>query len=88
MPRTTKTLGFSVPSTVAREDHDEYQWILKLIADAQREQKENPRSPEELLAESKRLSRAGQRQAKKLGIETSDAEIVRWIHEQRAKRSA
>jgi len=48
----------------------------------------NPMSKEEVLEESRRLARSGQRQARKLGIRTTDADIVRLIHEQRASRRA
>ena len=49
--------------------------------------KKNPLTPKELAAEQKRLMKFGASQAKRLGIIT-DADIVRIIHESRARRSA
>ena len=62
------------------------QWVAELIAEAKREQKENPMSVPELLAESDRIARYGERQAKKLGIKGRD--IVGIIHKSRARRRA
>ena len=62
--------------------------VMKLIADTQREEAESPKSTKEILAESRRLARSGQRRAKKLGIDTSDASIVKLIHEFRANNDA
>lgn len=51
------------------------------------QKKENPTTTiEEDLAESKRLARYGARQAKKLGIDTSEEGINRIIREERDKR--
>ena len=62
--------------------------VMQLIADTQREEAESPKSTKEILAESRRLARSGQRRAKKLGIDTSDASIVKLIHEFRANNDA
>jgi hypothetical protein len=69
-------------------DVEEGRWVGQLIEEAQREQQENPLSKEEVLEESRRLARAGQRRSSKLGIRTTDADIVRLIHKQRASRRA
>ena len=74
----------------ARREKEQQELIStnNTIAEAQREARENPMSREEALAESRRLARYGATEAKKLGIKTSDKEIVRLIHEHRAKRNA
>ena len=71
-----------------QRDQEELRWVNQVITEAQREQQENPATKEELLAESRRLARYGASQAKKLGIKTTDAEIVRLIHKQRARHNA
>jgi hypothetical protein len=65
---------------------DDLQWLEHVIAATKREQKKNPMTPPELLAESDRLARYGARQAKKLGIKERD--IVGIIHQSRARRRA
>ncbi len=71
-----------------RAEREDLQWANQIIAEAHPEQQESPMTREELLAESRRLARSGARQAKKLGIKTTDTEIVRLIHKQRATRNA
>jgi hypothetical protein len=113
MPRTTKTLGFSVPPTVVKEveylakkerrtkselfremvrvyqrfrlqrDRDEARWVANLIQEARAE---DPKTTEVILAESERLSRAGARRAKKLGVKTDLRSATRLIHERRKTR--
>ena len=61
---------------------DDLASILRIIADA----KVNPLSPEELAAEDKRLMAVGAAQAKKVGSKERD--VVRVVHESRARRSA
>ena len=71
-----------------QRDSDDLRWVNQIIEEAQREEREHPMSREEAMAESKRLARSGARQAKKLGIKTTDEEIVKLIHEyRRAKRA-
>lgn len=71
-----------------QRDLEERRWVNEVIAEAQREQRENPMTREELLAESRRLARYGSRQAQRLGIKTTDAETVKLIHKQRARHNA
>jgi len=56
--------------------------IARAVAAAKR----NPLSPEDLIAEDRRLAAYGARQARKLGIEEDDA--VRLVHESRKRRPA
>lgn len=56
--------------------------VLKIIAEA----KTNPLSSKELAAEDKRLRAIGAAQAKKVGSKERD--VVRVVHESRARRSA
>jgi hypothetical protein len=56
--------------------------IARAVAAAKR----NPLSPEDLIAEDRRLAAYGARQAKKLGFKEEDA--VRLVHESRKRRPA
>jgi hypothetical protein len=56
--------------------------IARAVAAAKR----NPLSPEDLVAEDRRLAAYGARQAEKLGIKEEDA--VRLVHESRKRRPA
>src|SRR5579863_7973153 len=51
-----------------QRDRDDERWIMNLIEEAKTEQAKNPMSVNEMLKESDRLARYGERQAKKLGI--------------------
>ena len=62
--------------------------MMLLIEDAKREEAESPMSRKEILAETRRLARAGQRRASELGINTSDAAIVKMIQEMRVNSEA
>ena len=62
--------------------------VMQWMADAKREEEVSPKSTKEILAESRRLARSVQQRAKKLGIDTSDASIVKMIHELRAENDA
>ncbi len=93
MSRTTPIRAVSVlPKPVkqvkaldrAQRDLDERRWVENLIAEAKAEEAANPMSIEEMHKESERLSRYGERQAKKLGIKPKD--IDRLIHEYRRER--
>lgn len=66
-----------------QRDQQEDNWVLQLIAEAQEEQKTNPMSPEELVAELKALGRDVAGQAKKLGIKPKD--VNRIIYESRKR---
>lgn len=63
---------------------DEQRWVENLIAEAKAEEAANPMSVEEMLKDSDRMARYGERQAKKLGIKPKD--IDRIIHEYRRER--
>src|SRR5207253_3088330 len=69
-----------------QRERDEERWVMQVIREAQEEERTNPMTTEQLLAEEKRLARYGARQAKKLGIKQKD--IDRIIHESRAKNPA
>jgi Ribbon-helix-helix protein, copG family len=57
------------------------EWVMQVIAEAQEEQRQNPMTPEELVAEFRELSREGGERARQLGIKEED--IDRLIHEHR-----
>ena len=57
------------------------EWVMQVIAEAQEEQRRNPMTPEELVAEFKELAREGGERARQLGIKEED--IDRLIHEHR-----
>lgn len=114
MPRTTETIGFSVPPPVARqverlakaenltkselfrdmvrvykqyrEQREEFDetWALKVIREAQEEQRRNPMTQEEIKKEDEELRRYAAAQTKKMGIKEKD--IDRIIHEYRKER--
>jgi len=65
----------------AQRDSDEQRWVENLIAEAKAEQSEHPLTVKEMLKESDRIARYGERQAKKLGIKPKD--ISRLVHEYR-----
>jgi hypothetical protein len=60
--------------------------VLNLVSEAKAEEKSNPMTADELLAESERLARHGAQQAKKLGIKAKN--VDRLIHEYRKERRA
>ena len=57
------------------------EWVMQVIAEAQEEQRQNPMTPDELVAEFKELAREGGERARQLGIKEED--IDRIIHEHR-----
>ena len=62
------------------------EWVMQVIREAQEEQERNPMTPDELVAEFKELAQYGARQAKKMGIDVDDDEVVnRIVHEERAR---
>jgi len=65
----------------AQRELDEERWVENLIAEVKAEQSEHPMSVKEMLKESDRIARYGERQAKKLGIKPKD--ISRLVHEYR-----
>jgi metal-responsive CopG/Arc/MetJ family transcriptional regulator len=71
-----------------QRDRDEDRWITKIIEEAKAEEAENPMSAEDMLKESARLARFGERQAKKLGVKTDMRSINRMIHERRKARKS
>jgi len=70
----------------AQRELDEERWVENLIAEVKAEQSEHPMSVKEMLKESDRIARYGERQAKKLGIKPKD--ISRLVHEYRPSRKA
>jgi ribbon-helix-helix CopG family protein len=71
-----------------QRDRDEARWVSNLIHEARAEQARRPMPVDEMLAESERLSRAGAKRAKKLGIRTTSRSISQLIHERRKTRSS
>ena len=69
-----------------QRNRDEDRWVANIIQEAKAEQAANPMTRAELLAEGERLSRAGEKQAKKLGIKTDLRSATRIIHERRKAR--
>jgi metal-responsive CopG/Arc/MetJ family transcriptional regulator len=62
------------------------EWVMRVIAEAQEEQRQNSMTTEELLKESRELAEYGARQAKKVGIDIEDEEVInRIVHEERAR---
>jgi hypothetical protein len=62
------------------------EWVMRVIREAEEEEKRNPMTIEELLRESRALAEYGARQAKKVGIDVDDDEVInRIIHEERAR---
>ena len=57
------------------------EWVMQVIAEAQEEQRQNPMTPDELVAEFKELAREGGERTRQLGIKEED--IDRIIHEHR-----
>src|SRR5947207_2673720 len=48
------------------------EWVMQVIREAQEEEKRNPMTDEEFIAESKRLMEYGAEQAKKVGLDVED----------------
>ena len=71
-----------------QRDRDEASWVSNLIREARAERARRPMTADEILTESQRLSRAGARRAKKLGIETNSTSISNLIHERRKTRGS
>lgn len=65
-------------------DADEERWINEIITQVKAEEAQRPTPPSELLKESKRLAREGERQLKKHGLKPKD--INRLIHEYRGDK--
>jgi metal-responsive CopG/Arc/MetJ family transcriptional regulator len=63
------------------------EWVMQVIREAQEEEKQNPMTDEEFMEESRKLAEYGARQAKKLGIDVEDDEVInRIIHDVRARQ--
>ncbi len=61
-------------------------WVMQVLREAQEKEKRNPMTTEEILRESRALAEYGARQAKKVGIDVDDDEVInRIIHEERAR---
>ena len=62
------------------------EWVMQVIQEAQEEQRQSPMTPGELVVEFRELARYGAKQAKKVGIDVEDDEVInRIIHEERAR---
>jgi hypothetical protein len=62
------------------------EWVMQVLREAQEEEKRNPMTTEEILRESRALAEYGARQAKKVGIDVDDDEVInRIIHEERVR---
>ena len=70
----------------AQRELDEQRWVENVIAEAKAEQAKHPMSVDEMLKESDRIARYGERQAKKLGIKPKD--VNRLVHESRSSRKS
>jgi metal-responsive CopG/Arc/MetJ family transcriptional regulator len=63
------------------------EWVMQVIREAQEEEKQNPMTDEKFMEESRKLAEYGARQAKKLGIDVEDDEVInRIIHDVRARQ--
>jgi metal-responsive CopG/Arc/MetJ family transcriptional regulator len=63
------------------------EWVMQVLREAQEEEKRNPMTDEEFMEESRKLAEYGARQAKKLGIDVDDDEVInRMIHDVRSRR--
>jgi metal-responsive CopG/Arc/MetJ family transcriptional regulator len=62
------------------------EWVMQVIREAQEEEEQNPMTDEEFLREFRELAQYGAEQAKKMGIDVDDDEVVnRIVHEERAR---
>jgi hypothetical protein len=62
------------------------EWVMQVLREAQEEEGRNPMTTEELLRESRALAEYGARQAKRVGIDVDDDEVInRIIHEERTR---
>jgi metal-responsive CopG/Arc/MetJ family transcriptional regulator len=64
-----------------QRDRDELRWVTNLIKETKAEQARAPMTVADMLAESERLVRYGEKQAKKVGIKPNAANRI--IHERR-----
>jgi cell division FtsZ-interacting protein ZapD len=68
------------------EPEIDQEWVMQVLREAQEEEERNPMTTEEILRESRALAEYGARQAKKVGIDVDDDEVInRIIHEERAR---
>src|SRR4051794_16742295 len=59
-----------------REPKIDGEWVMQVIREAEEEQKRDPMTPEELVAEFDELAREGGERAKKLGIKLEDVDKI------------
>ncbi len=64
-----------------QRDRDELRWVTNLIKETKAEQARAPMTVADMLAESERLIRYGEKQAKKAGIKANAANRI--IHDRR-----
>ena len=68
------------------EPEIDQEWVMQVLREAQEEEKRNPMTDEEFLREFRELAQYGAGQAKKMGIDVEDDEVVdRIVHEERAR---
>jgi hypothetical protein len=62
------------------------EWVMQVLQEAQEEEERNPMTDEEFLRDFRELAQYGAEQAKKMGIDADDDEVVnRIVHEERAR---
>jgi metal-responsive CopG/Arc/MetJ family transcriptional regulator len=62
------------------------EWVMQVLREAQEEEKRSPMTDEEFLREFRELAQYGAEQAKKVGIDVENDEVVnRIVHEERAR---
>jgi hypothetical protein len=68
------------------EPEIDQEWVMQVLREAEEEEKRNPMTDEEFLREFRELAQYGAGQAKKMGIDVEDDEVVnRIVHEERAR---
>jgi hypothetical protein len=62
------------------------EWVMQVLREAQEEEERNPMTDEEAIALSEELMHYGAEQAKKVGLDVEDDEVInRLVHEERAR---
>lgn len=61
------------------------QWVMQVLQEAQEEERRNPTTPEERVAEFRELSREGGERARELGIKEEDIDRIIYEHRQQTK---
>ena len=66
-----------------QREQDDERWVMNLIREAQEEERQNPKTPQELVEELQELGRYGDQRAKELGIKPKD--VTRIIYAARKR---